>query len=219
MRLLKRAPFAVVATFLSGLASGAFWGLGAAFATRLGLSPGNVGAFVACVIAGGVLAQWPLGRLSDRFGRRPVLIGAAAVGAVFALFMAAATQGPEWLLLIFAFGFGAMALCLYALAVAHMNDLLEPHEVLSATQGLLLATGIGSAIGPLIAGIMFDVVGARGLPFYLAAVLAVLALYGIVHIFQRRVPLPADQSAYVPMVRTSQVGLEMVEEPREDETA
>ena len=216
MRLLKRAPFAVAATFLSGLTSGAFWGLGAAFATRIGFSPGNVGAFVACAIAGGVLAQWPLGRLSDRFGRRPVLIGAAAVGAVFALFMAAATQGPEWLLLIFAFGFGAMALCLYALAVAHMNDLLEPHEVLSATQGLLLATGIGAALGPLIAGVMFDVAGARGLPFYLATVLAVLALYGIVRSFQRRAPLPADQSEYVPMVRTSQVGLEMVGEPRED---
>lgn len=216
LRLLARAPFAVVATFLSGLTSGAFWGLGAAFATRLGFSPGKVGAFVACAIAGGVVAQWPLGRLSDRVGRRPVLIGAAAVGAVFALFMAATARGPEWLLLLFAFGFGAMALCLYALAVAHMNDLLEPHEVLSATQGLLLATGIGSALGPLIAGTMFDVAGVRGFPLYLAAVLAVLALYGIVRSIQRRVPEPAEQGEYVPMVRTSHVGLNMVQTSPED---
>ena len=217
LRLLKRAPFAVAATFLSGLASGAFWGLGAAFATRLGFSPGNVGAFVACAVTGGILAQWPLGRLSDRIGRRPVLIGAAAVGAAFALLLAATVRGPEWLILVFAFGFGSMALCLYALSVAHMNDLLEPHEVLSATQGLLLVTGVGSALGPLIAGTMFDVAGTRGLPWYLAAVLGVLALFGIVRSFQRRVPRPAEQSEFVAMVRTSQVGLVMAKTPREEE--
>ena len=72
--------------------------------------------------------------------------GAALAGAAFALLLAASIHGPLWLFLLFAFGFGAMALCLYALAVAHMNDLLEPHEVLSATQGLLLASGGGAAL-------------------------------------------------------------------------
>ncbi|MGH8128868.1 MAG: MFS transporter [Gammaproteobacteria bacterium] len=211
-RLVRRGPFAVVATFLSGLATGAFWGLGAAFATRIGLSPHGVATFVVCVIAGGVLAQWPLGRLSDRVGRRRVLIGAAAVGTIFALLLAAVTRGPEWLLLIFAFGFGAMTLSLYALAVAHMNDLMEPHEVLAATQGLLLITGVGSACGPLIAGVLLDVSGARGLPYCLAGALSVLTLFGILRSFQRAVPKPAEQGEFIPMVRTSQVGLEMTEE-------
>lgn len=211
-RLVRRVPFAVVATFLSGLATGAFWGLGAAFATRIGLDPHDVGAFVICVIAGGVLAQWPLGRLSDRVGRRRVLICAAAVGTIFSLLLAAAvTHGTEWMLLIFAFGFGATALSLYALAVAHVNDLLEPYEVLAATQGLLLITGVGSACGPLIAGILLDVCGARGLPYCLAGALTVLTLFGILRSFQRAVPTPAEQGEFVPMVRTSQVGLEMAE--------
>lgn len=211
-RLVRRAPFAVSATFLSGLATGAFWGLGAAFATRIGLSPHGVGAFVACVIAGGVLTQWPLGYLSDRVGRRRVLIGAATAGAIFALLLAPATRGPEWLLLMLALGFGAMTLSLYALAVAHMNDMLEPHEVLAATRGLLLVTGVGSACGPLIAGTLLDVSGARGLPYFLAGVLTVMALFGILRSFQRTVPAPAEQGEFVPMVRTSQVGLEMAEE-------
>jgi len=124
-RLVRRAPFAMIATFLAGLVTGAFWGMGAAFATRIGLSPVGVGAFVASVIAGGVIAQLPLGRLSNRMGRRPVLIGAALSGAAFALLMSMSIHGPVWVLLLFAFGFGAASLCLYALAVAHMNDLLD----------------------------------------------------------------------------------------------
>ncbi len=217
-RLLRRAPFAITATFLSGLVTGAFWGLGAAFATRVGLKPSGVGAFVACAISGGVLAQWPLGRLSNRLGRRPVLIGAAAAGAVFALLLAAAVRGPEWMLLGCAFAFGAMALCLYALAVAHMNDLLEPTEVLSATRGLLLSTGVGSALGPLIAGSLFDVLGTRGLPYYFSMVLGALALFGILRSFQRAAPAPSEQGEFVPLVRTSRVALEVASEQRDERT-
>ncbi|MGH8161502.1 MAG: MFS transporter [Gammaproteobacteria bacterium] len=217
LHLLRRAPFAVAGTFLAGLTTGAFWGLAAAFATRLGFTPGKVGVFVACAVAGGVIAQWPLGRLSDRTGRRPVIIGASIVGAIFAALLGASTRGPEWLLFIFAFGFGTMALSLYALSVAHMNDRLEPHEVLSATQGLLLATGIGSMLGPLIAGAMFDVAGARGLPWYLAVVLGILALAGIVRTVQHAPPAAKDHGEFVPMVRTSQVGLEITQEPRNKE--
>lgn len=215
-RLMQYAPFALTATFLSGLATGAFWGLGAAFASRIGLSPTGDGAFVASVIAGGVLAQWPLGRLSDRVGRRPVLIGAATSGVVFALLLAAATQSPPWLL-PFAFGLGATTLSLYAPAVAHTNDLLQPHEVLAATKALLLSVGLGSAFGPLIGGLMFDSFGARGLPYYLAAVLSVLALLGILRSFQRVAPALAEQGDFIPMVHTSQVGLEMAVASSQDE--
>lgn len=215
-RLVRRAPFAMLATFLAGLVTGAFWGMGAAFATRIGLSPAGVGAFVASVIGGGVAGQLPLGRLSDHVGRRPVLIGAALSGAAFALLLAASINGPLWLILAFAFGFGASVLCLYALAVAHINDLLEPHEVLAATQGLLLASGGGAALGPLIAGGMFDIAGARGLPYYQAAVLVVMAAIGIVRSFQRALPRANGQGEFVPLFRTSQVGLEMAEEMFED---
>jgi len=215
-RLVRRAPFAITATFLAGLVTGAFWGMGAAFATRIGLSAAGVGAFVAAVIGGGVVAQLPLGRLSNRLGRRPVLIGSALAGAAFAVLMAASIHGPLWLLLLFAFGFGAMALCLYALAVAHMNDLLEPQEVLSATQGLLLASGGGAAFGPLIAGVMFDAVGARGLPYYQAAVLVLLAAIGILRSFQKVAPSPGEQGEFVPLFMTSQGGLEIAEEIFED---
>lgn len=203
--LVRRVPFATVATFFSGLITGAFWGLGAAFAARLGFAPREVGAFVACAIAGGILAQWPLGKLSDRIGRRPVLIGAAFVGAAFALVLVVSVAGPRWLVFVGAFGFGAMAFSLYALGVAHMNDLLEPQEVLAATQGLLLTTGTGAALGPLVAGAMFDVAGTSGLPWYLCACLLGLAFFGLVRSVQRAAPAPDAQHPFVPLVRTSQV--------------
>ncbi len=218
VRLVRRAPFAIIATFLAGVTTGAFWGMGAAFATRVGMDPHGVGAFVTSVIAGGILAQWPLGYLSDRLGRRRVLIGASAAGAALALLLAAVTRGPEWSLLLIGFGFGAMTLGLYALAVAHMNDLLEPDEVLAATQGLLLMSGVGAACGPILAGLAFDMAGARGLPYCLASSSGLLALFGILRSFRHVVPPPAEQGEFVPMVRTSQVGLEIMGDGLHEDT-
>lgn len=219
LSLLARAPFAIAGTFFAGLLTGAFWGLAAAFATRLGLTPGQAGAFVACATAGGVVTLWPLGRLSDRAGRRPVIVISSCIGAVLALLLSLAASIPMWLLFVFAFGFGAMAFGLYALSVAYMNDRVDPHEVLPATQVLLLSTGIGSMFGPLIAGAMFDAAGTRGLPWYFAIVLGALALAGVLSL-RRQPRLAAEEHGrFVSMVRTSQVGLEMAEEPRNVEAA
>jgi MFS family permease len=70
----------------------------------------------------GAVAQWPIGRLSDRTDRRRVLAWMLVAATSSGVALGAATDGP-WLLLLAA-AFGALALPCYALAAAHAYDLV-----------------------------------------------------------------------------------------------
>ena len=84
VHLFRISPVGLVGSVAVGLVNGAFWSLGPVFAQR---EEGNVTAvaiFMSLVVISGAVGQWPLGRASDRFDRRLVLVigaaGAAAAG-------------------------------------------------------------------------------------------------------------------------------------------
>ena len=83
--LWQTSPLGVAGAFVSGLISGAFFGLGAVFADRVGFDAQGVAAFMALTILGGAVLQWPVGRLSDRMDRRLVLLGCCLGSAALGL--------------------------------------------------------------------------------------------------------------------------------------
>src|SRR3546814_1152682 len=70
----EASPLGVAGAGITGLLLGAFYGLAAIYARRIGLSLADTATFMMTVILGGVALQWPLGRLSDRYDRRRVII-------------------------------------------------------------------------------------------------------------------------------------------------
>ena len=113
-----------------------------------------------------------LGNLSDRYGRRPILLISLAVMAVDYLVMAIA--GSIWILLI-ARIVGGITAATSATANAFIADISKPEEK-SANFGLVgAAFGIGFVIGPMIGGLLGDQFGPRA-PFYAAAGVAALNL-------------------------------------------
>ena len=93
VQLYRAAPVGLVASLMVGVANGAFWGLAPLSAVGSGLDVDGVALFMSAATLAGALAQWPVGRLSDRVDRRLVLlallIGAAIVG--FLLWLLAAS--------------------------------------------------------------------------------------------------------------------------------
>ena len=69
------SPLATTGVFLAGLAIGGFWGMGPNFAQRIGLDVGGISAFMAAVLGGTLVLQWPLGWLSDRLPRNLIIAG------------------------------------------------------------------------------------------------------------------------------------------------
>ncbi|ADE14233.1 major facilitator superfamily MFS_1 [Nitrosococcus halophilus Nc 4] len=207
--LYSVSPLGVVGALVAGLASSAFWGMGAVFAQSIGLSVSGTSAFMSAVIFGGALLLWPVGHLSDRWDRRDVLIVVSLASAATAFGALMVLDGSVVVLLLLAFLYGGVSFPVYALAVAHLNDHLKPGEVLEATRSILLVYGAGSALGPVVAGFCIATWGAPSFLEYLAAILALLGLFGLYRT-RRSAPVPVEeQGEFVPMVRTSQAALEM----------
>ncbi|MEQ8440935.1 MAG: MFS transporter [Alphaproteobacteria bacterium] len=149
--LYRLSPVGFAGCLAVGLANGAFWTLAPVFAQNEGLDLAAVGLFMSAVVIGGAISQWPLGRLSDRMDRRYVIIGSSALAAVAGVALTfLAAKGGVW---IFAIGacFGAGALPIYSLVVAHANDHTNPADMVKISSGLLLTFGAGAALGPLAA--------------------------------------------------------------------
>jgi MFS family permease len=207
--LYRRAPVGTVGAGVSGLVTGAFWGLAAVFAREIGLSDAGVATFLSAAIFGGAMLQYPIGHASDRRDRRKALIvvaGLAAMGSV-ALFFAIGQDTA--LIVVLALLWGGFAFTLYALSVAQTYDRLDASEALEATRGLLLMNGIGSATGPMLAGLILYLAGASALPLAFAAVLALFIVFVLLQL-RREEPTPQpEMTEFVPLTRTSTVAAEI----------
>ncbi|SEE46999.1 MFS transporter [Pseudomonas coleopterorum] len=158
---LSRVPQSLSTVLGSGLIVGSFYGLAPLYASQQGLSTEQVGLFMGSCIFAGLLVQWPLGWLSDRYDRA-LLIRCVAVGiAVAALPLALIPTVP--LEVLFAAGFlvSLLQFSLYPLAVAFSNDHVEADRRVSLTAMLLVTYGVGASVGPLVAGVLMKQFGSQ----------------------------------------------------------
>jgi len=207
--LYRLSPLGVVGCIATGLANTAVGGLGPVYANRVGSSFAEVGTFMAFLLFGGMLLQWPIGRLSDRFDRRRVLIGVALANSLVAFAVAWFGETSRPVLLALITVYGGLAYTLYPLSLAHANDHAEPGQVVAVSSGLLLSWAAGSIVGPTIAGGAMTMLGPSGLFFYVSAVTGPLALFGIWRM-TRRAAAPIDvQGPFVAQAQTSPAAAEL----------
>ncbi|HET9680116.1 MAG TPA: MFS transporter, partial [Gammaproteobacteria bacterium] len=147
--LFQLAPYAVIACSCAGLVNGAFYALGPVYAYATLSGAAGTGAFMGVTIIGGLLLQWPVGLLSDRFDRRTIMALLSIAVAVLSLLLLLLESALFWQLVI-ALLWGGLAFTVYPVAVAYANDHIEPQDIMPAAGALLLSYGIGAAMGPLL---------------------------------------------------------------------
>lgn len=151
----------MIAVLGAGCLVGSFYGLAPLYASQQGLSTELVGLYMGCCIFAGLLVQWPLGWLSDRYDR-PLLIRILAfLLALASLPLALLPSVPVEVLFAAGFVSALLQFCIYPLAVAFANDHIEPERRVSLTAMLLVTYGIGASIGPLLAGVLMKVMGSQ----------------------------------------------------------
>jgi MFS transporter, DHA1 family, tetracycline resistance protein len=160
------------------------------YARRFGASPATIGLLVASFS----LAQFALaplwGRLSDRIGRKPVLI-MSLVGTAAAS-LATGLAGSIWLLFAARIVDGGSG---GSLGVAHaaVADLAEPAERPRLFGLLGAAFGVGFVAGPALASL--STLGGPRLPFLIAAgIAAVNAVVAIIRLPETHPPAARQQS-------------------------
>jgi MFS family permease len=205
-RLYEASPLGVVGTFISGLVTGAVYGMAPVYGTQSGFGVSGTALFMTVIILGGVVLQWPLGKLSDLFDRRLVLIGlSAALAAASAAMSAVAALPEQWALLAVSLLFGGLVFTLYPVCIAHTNDHIDSADLVSASGGLILAYSVGATIGPLAASGTMSAAGPAGLFAFIGACALAAALLGL---WRTRVrpPVPAaDQGPFLALPSTTPV--------------
>jgi MFS family permease len=156
---IKRVPQSLTTVLGAGLIIGSFYGLAPVYAAEQGLSTEQVGLFMGCCILAGLLVQWPLGLLSDRYDRARLMRGVAGALALAAFPLAVWPKVPLEALFIIGFFASLVQFALYPLAVAFANDHVEGERRVSLTAMLLMTYGIGASVGPLAAGVLMKMFG------------------------------------------------------------
>lgn len=203
--LYEVSPLGVLGSVSSGLVVGAVQGgLAAVFASRIGFSTAQVSLFVAALFAGGLVLQWPFGKLSDRVDRRLALIAAGALLAVSSVGIALVDGRNLELLLVMAALVGGAGYAIYPIALAHANDFMEPEQIVPASGAMVLTSGVGASIGPLLASFMMAAVGPTGL-FLWTGIVGVLLIAFAFYRRTVRPSIPADEHSapYVSVPRTT----------------
>ena len=212
-QLIRISPTGAAACLGSGLANGSFWALAPVFTAAITPDVSLAAWFMTGSVLGGAAAQWPLGALSDRVGRRGVLVVMCVVGtlisalAVFAVgefgFVGVVAIGAAW---------GTIGFPLYSIAVAHANDFAEADEFVKVSAGLLLIYGIGAVIGPLVASACIDYFGAGGLFLFIAWVYGALALAAFLRMLRHRQPEEDHHVSFQDVLATVQTASVVYEE-------
>jgi MFS family permease len=171
-QLSLAAPVAVVGCALSGVITGAFYALVPAWMEGEGIGREIIALYMLAAVLGGLALQVPVGQFSDRLDRRIVL---AVLGLGFAVAAVAVVVLPHSLEIVLplAFVLGGFMSTLYPVCVALAHDRMPADRIVAVSSRLILVSGFGSVLGPLIGASLMGRFGIDGV-FYFMAVVAVL---------------------------------------------
>ncbi|WP_226659763.1 MFS transporter [Pseudalkalibacillus hwajinpoensis] len=177
--VLKIGWVALLPSFGYGFLEASLHGNFPVYALRAGLDVKAVSILLPAFVVGSLIFQMPLGIMSDKFGRKNILLISILIGSV--CFSGAIFTTSIPLLFTLFFLAGMMVGSLFSLSITYLADLL-PNSLLPT--GNILAGiffGIGSILGPYLGGVFIDWF-AKGSIFYaISGMLLTLFIATAVH--------------------------------------
>jgi MFS family permease len=163
------------AGLVNNLNDGLAWGLFPILFANAGMSIGRIGVLAALYPAVWGLGQLYTGGLSDRIGRKPLIVGGMLTQAVAIAWIAATGSFAAWA--VGAMVLGAGTAMVYPSLLAAIGDVAHPTWRARSVGVYRLWRDGGFAIGALLAGILADLMS---IPAAIYAVAALTAASGVV---------------------------------------
>jgi len=174
-RLPRVAPVAVAGCMVSGLVSASFYSLVPAWMQDEGIARETIAIFMLFVVLGGLAFQIPIGRLSDRFDRR-IVLSALSFGFAVAAIALVNLPHSRAVLLPAAALLGGFMSTIYPVCVANAHDQMPADQVVAVSGQLILVSGLGSILGPLIGASVMAHFSIDGVFYFMAAFGLLLSL-------------------------------------------
>jgi MFS family permease len=177
------------AGLINNLNDGLAWGLLPLLFARGGLSVARVGVLAALYPAVWGLGQLATGPLSDRLGRKPLIVGGMLLQAAALAGTALAGSFPPWAASAILLGVGTAMV--YPTLLAAISDVAHPTWRASAIGVYRLWRDAGFAVGALLAGVVADLAGLRAAVWTVAALTATSGLVAAVRMYETH-PAPTQ---------------------------
>ena len=161
----RSARLGINGCIISGILLGSLYGLMPLYLSHQGMSDANVGYWMALLISAGIIGQWPVGRLADRYGRLLVLRV-----QVFGVILGALAMLSNMAMVPALFILGCAGFTLYPVAMSWACEKVSHHELVSMNQALLLSYTLGSLAGPALTSLLMQNYSDRVLFVMIAAV-------------------------------------------------
>lgn len=210
-KLFALTPSALLGSFVGGFYIGGLYTMLPLYVLNTYNDVEVVALGIAIAIVGGLLAQWPVGFLSDKYGRRRLLVWAGFFSAlVFGLLLFLPNQ--IWLFYLLHFLVGMSIFSIYPLSVARANDMMdETKDVVEVSRSLLFTYSFGSFLAPLLLGVALTI----SVTVFFGFLLLIGFLLGLFVYLGERVP-DEKLSVFVPVPATFADGLAEMD-PRQDD--
>ncbi len=192
---------------LIGFAEAFVWGtiitLLPVIASQMGVPPEKIGWLFSSYFIVYILLQRPVGRWSDRQGRKkPILLGMT----IYTLAVLLLSQGGNLLFLIFVLAIAGAGLGIYSPSVRVAVADLSSEEVRGASLGFFFTTRmVGFFLGPNVSGMMADRFG-QGFPFLVGAAGLALGIWASLYLSSRL--SETSQGSFIHSVGPEQVEIQ-----------
>lgn len=200
MLAVARSPLAAAGVIVAALSSASFRMVGPVYGQGVGLALDQIALFMAAFVAGGALAQYPVGWLADKYDRRWVLIWLSVAAIVSSVATASLTNLTSLGVFLMAMFFGLTTFPIYSVAAAHAHDFASSDERVELSAALMFWYAVGAIAAPYAASVLMGLFGPPALFAMIAVGHAGLVVFGLIRMRAR--PSRA-KTPYVYAPRTS----------------
>jgi MFS family permease len=182
------SPFGMVSSFFYGTIQSALFTLLAVYATTMNFSIFQISLVTFLLAISGAISQWPIGKLSDMFDRRKVIIIVTFAAAFFAfcailssrqMYLPGELATSKFWFYVFLILFSFCSLPMFSLILAHTNDFIPKEKFVAAGASLQFTFGMGAMGGPFLCSIFMGMVGPNGFFIFLLFFHSLIGVYGI----------------------------------------
>lgn len=188
IRSFQWAWFAILPAFLYGYTEASMNSSFPIYALRIGLEQNWISFLLPFFGIGGLILQLPLGLLSDRIGRKKVLMGAGFLGGITFL-MLPLFGANGWAILVLFMIAGGMLGSFYSLGLAFAADVLPKVYLPSANVVASFIFSIGSIIAPSLAGLGMQHLSISSMFWLLGGLFIIFSIVGVFYKRNSRVEL------------------------------